>query len=139
MAGFRSTRMNHGQQRRVQPPSVARPLRRSGIVGIRLALVRSTDVRVRLVLYLRAPATRAGAGAARGVGLHGALHIRKGLHGALARGDAGEVRRLLASNADVSERGARGMTPLMVAAMHGRGEMVELLLECGAGASIGVS
>lgn len=51
---------------------------------------------------------------------------------AVAWGDAGKVRSLLASGADPNTRGKRGVTPLMQAAMKGHYCIVELLIEAGA-------
>jgi ankyrin repeat protein len=51
---------------------------------------------------------------------------------AVLAGDEAEVRRLIASGADVNELGDQGRTPLIEAAGKGDVRMVRLLLEAGA-------
>jgi ankyrin repeat protein len=55
-----------------------------------------------------------------------------GLHGAAARGDADEIRRLLATRADPEARDARGRTPLHVAAFGAQAEVMRALVAGGA-------
>jgi ankyrin repeat protein len=53
-----------------------------------------------------------------------------GLTGAVLAGDVAAVRTLIASGADVAERGDMG-TPLHVAAFMGNAEIARLLLDAG--------
>jgi hypothetical protein len=56
----------------------------------------------------------------------------RGLHAAAARGDATEIRRLLAEGADPNARDGRGRTPLHVAAHLARAEAMQALVAGGA-------
>jgi uncharacterized protein len=55
-----------------------------------------------------------------------------GLHGAAARGDVDEIRRLLAAGGDPEARDARGRTPLHVAAFGAQAEAMRALVTGGA-------
>jgi ankyrin repeat protein len=55
-----------------------------------------------------------------------------GLHGAVARSDATEIRRLLASGADPGARDGHGRTPLHVAAFGAQAEAMRALVAGGA-------
>ncbi len=55
-----------------------------------------------------------------------------GLHGAAARGDAIEIRRLLASGGDPGARDGHGRTPLHVAVFAAQGEAMRVLVAGGA-------
>lgn len=55
-----------------------------------------------------------------------------GLHGAAHRGDTAEIRRLIASGANLNVRDAYGRTPLHVATFAKKRDVVELLMKAGA-------
>jgi ankyrin repeat protein len=54
------------------------------------------------------------------------------LHQALLIGDRVAVQRVIASGADINAANRYGVTPLLLAAQRGRGDLVELLLKAGA-------
>ena len=56
----------------------------------------------------------------------------RGLHAAAARGDAEEIRRLLAAGADPHARDPAGRTPLHVAAFRAQGDAIRALVKGGA-------
>lgn len=59
-----------------------------------------------------------------------------GLHKLIKHGDTIALRKQLAAGTDPNLRNRFGWTPLMLAAMHGRGELVELLITSGADARL---
>ena len=54
------------------------------------------------------------------------------IHDASRNGDVAEVKRLLASGADVEARDKYGQTPLHIASYHGHAEVAKRLLSSGA-------